>query len=100
MDKNLVDPDLFPGIRKTNANLYLGLSEPPDWLLDLGLPPVVEAEHDGEGTGRQHLLIDVVVQAVGCCQGKSVANLEGAAVSQVSQTTCCFKANDVGNLIG
>ena len=41
MDKNLVDPDLFPGIRKINATLYLGLSEPPDWFLVLGLLPVV-----------------------------------------------------------
>ena len=41
----------------------------------LGLPPVVEAKHNGEGGGRQHLLVVVVVQAVSCCQGKSVANL-------------------------
>ena len=44
-------------------------------VLLLGLPPVVEAKHDGEGAGGQHLLIVVVVQAVSCCQGKSVANL-------------------------
>ena len=48
---------------------------PPLWLL--GLPPVVEAKHDGEGAGGQQLLVVVVVQAVGCCQGKSVANLRG-----------------------
>ena len=46
---------------------------PPVWLL--GLPPVVEAKHDGEGAGGQHLLVVVVVQAVSRCQGKSVANL-------------------------
>ena len=39
--------------------------------------PVVDAEHDGEGAGGQQLLIVVVVQAVGRCQGKSVANLGG-----------------------
>ena len=49
------------------------LSQPPVWLLDL--PPVVETEHDGEGAGRQQLLVAVVIQAVGCSQGKSVANL-------------------------
>ena len=41
----------------------------------LGLPPVIDAKHDGEGGGGQHLLVVVVVQAVGRCQGKSVANL-------------------------
>ena len=49
------------------------LSQPPVWLL--GLPPVVETEHDGEGAGKQQLLVIVVVQAVGRRQGKSVANL-------------------------
>ena len=37
----------------------------------------MEANHDGEGASRQHLLVVVVVQAVSCCQGKSVANLRG-----------------------
>ena len=46
---------------------------PPFWLP--ALLPVVEAKHDGEGAGGQHLLVVVVVQAVSCCQGKSVANL-------------------------
>ena len=46
-------------------------------VLLLGLPPVVEAEHDGEGAGGQQLLVVVVVQTVSCCQGKSVANLGG-----------------------
>ena len=49
------------------------VSQPPVWLL--GLPPVMEAEHDGEGGGGQQLLVAVVVQAVGRRQGKSVANL-------------------------
>ena len=49
------------------------VSKSPVWLL--GLPPVMEAEHDGEGAGGQQLLVVVVVQAVGRCQGKSVANL-------------------------
>ena len=49
------------------------VSKSPVWLP--GLPPVMEAEHDGEGAGGQHLLVVVVVQAVSCCQGKSVANL-------------------------
>ena len=51
----------------------ISLSAPPVWLC--GLPPVVEAEHDGEGAGGQHLLVVVVVQAVSRCQGKAVANL-------------------------
>ena len=41
----------------------------------LGLPPVMEAEHDGEGASGQQLLVVVVIQAVGCRQCKSVANL-------------------------
>ena len=49
------------------------VSKSPVWLP--GLPPVMEAEHDGEGAGGQHLLVVVVVQAVGRCQGKSIANL-------------------------
>ena len=49
------------------------VSKSPVWLP--GLPPVMEAEHDGEGAGGQHLLVVVVVQTVSCCQGKSVANL-------------------------
>ena len=51
-------------------NLY---QPSPVWLL--GLLPVMEAKHDGEGAGGQNLLVVDVVQAVGCCQGKSVANL-------------------------
>ena len=49
------------------------VSKSPAWLL--GLPPVMEAEHDGEGAGGQQLLVVVIVQAVSSCQGKSVANL-------------------------
>ena len=54
------------------------VSQPPFWLLCL--PPVVEAEHDGEGAGRQQLpfvlvLLVLVVQTVSCCQHKSVPNL-------------------------
>ena len=49
------------------------VSKSPVWLPDL--PPVMEAEHDGEGAGGQQLLVVVVVQAVGRCQGKSIANL-------------------------
>ena len=51
---------------------------PPFWLL--GLPPVVEAKHDGEGAGGQHLLVVVVVQAVGRCQCKSVSNLRESKI--------------------
>ena len=40
-----------------------------------GLTPVVKTKHNGEGAGGQQLLVVVVVQAVGRCQGKSVANL-------------------------
>ena len=50
------------------------VSKSPVWLL--GLAPVVEAEHDGEGAGRQQFLVAVVIQAVSRCQGKSVANLK------------------------
>ena len=39
----------------------------------------MEAKHDGEGAGRQHLLVVVVEQAVGCCQNKSVPNLQKSA---------------------
>ena len=49
------------------------VSKSPVWLP--GLPPVMEAEHDGEGAGGQQLFVVVVVQAVGRCQGKSVPNL-------------------------
>ena len=51
-------------------------------VLLLGLPPVVEAEHDGEGAGGQQLLVVVVVEAVSCCYGKSVANLRKKNNSQ------------------
>ena len=56
----------------------LMVKQPPVWLL--GLPPVVEAQHDGEGAGRQQLLfvlvlLVLVIQAVSCCQCKSVPNL-------------------------
>ena len=57
------------------------VSQSPVWLL--GLPPVVEAEHDGEGAGGQHLLVVVVVQAVSCCQGKSVPNLFESVVKSI-----------------
>ena len=54
------------------------LNLPPVWLL--GLPPVVEAKHDGEGAGGQQLLLVLillvlVIQAVGCCQCESISNL-------------------------
>ena len=57
------------------------VSKSPVWLL--GLPPVVEAKHDGEGAGGQHLLVVVVVQAVSCCQGKSVPNLFESVVKSI-----------------
>ena len=53
----------------------------PVWLH--GLPPVVDAQHDGEGAGGQHLLVVVVVQAVRCCQGKSVPNLFDSVIQQI-----------------
>ena len=54
------------------------MSNSPVWLL--GLPPVMKAKHDGEGAGGQQLLFGLVllvlvIQAVSCRQGKSVANL-------------------------
>ena len=73
MHENLADPDLSPSRYRTNAKAVLLVLQLPVWLP--GLPPVVDAQHDGEGAGGQHLLVVVVVQAVSCCQGKSVANL-------------------------
>ena len=51
-------------------NLY---QPSPVWLL--GLLPVMEAKHDGEGAGGQNLLLVIIVQAVSSCQGKSVPDL-------------------------
>ena len=56
----------------------------------LGLPPVVEAEHDGEGAGGQQLLVVLVVQTVSCCQGKSVANLFDNDGHPTNQKVCCI----------
>ena len=65
------------------------MSKSPVWLR--GLPPFVEAVHDGEGAGGQQLLIVVVVEAVGCRQGKSVANLfdNGGHVTNQYATIVC-----------
>ena len=57
----------------------LMVKQPPVWLLGLP-PPVVEAEHDGEGAGGQQLpsvlvLLVLVIQAVSRGQCKSVPNL-------------------------
>ena len=54
----------------------LMVKQPPVWLLGLP-PPVVEAEHDGEGAGGQQLpfVLVLVIQAVGRSQCKSVPNL-------------------------
>ena len=56
----------------------LMVKQPPVWLL--GIPPVVEAKHDGEGAGGQQLpfvlvLLVLVIQAVSRGQCKSVPNL-------------------------
>ena len=76
------DPDLFPGIelsnvceQEANAIPQILMKQPPAWLR--GLPPVVEAEHDGEGAGGQQLpfVLVLVIQAVSCGQCKSVPNL-------------------------
>ena len=64
------------------------VSKSPVLLLDL--PPVVEAEHDGEGAGGQQLLVVVVVQTVSCCQGKSVANLFDNDGHPTNQKVCCI----------
>ena len=55
------------------SSVDLMVSKSPVWLP--GLPPVMEAEHDGEGAGRQQLLVVVlvvivvvnVIKAVGRC---------------------------------
>ena len=73
MDNDLVHPDLAPDAQ-TNADSDLMMTKSPVWLF--GLSSVLEAEHDGEGAGRQQLLVLIVVEAVGCCQGKSTANLK------------------------
>ena len=44
----------------------------------------MKAKHDGEGAGGQHLLVVVVVQAVSCCQGKSVPNLFESVIKSIS----------------
>ena len=62
-----------------------------------GLPPVMEAEHDGEGAGGQHLLVVVVVQAVGCCQNKSVPNLSEPANSAEFGSNNGFETNQFKN---
>ena len=66
----------------------LMVSKSPVWLL--GLPPVVEAEHDGEGAGGQQLLVVVVVQTVSRRQGKSVANLFDNDGHPTNQKVCCI----------
>ena len=72
MDKTLVDPNLSPD---TNRPIQiLPRQIPPVWIICL--LPIMKAKHDGEGAGRQQLLVVVVVQAVGCRQGKSVAYLK------------------------
>ena len=71
------------------------VSKSPVWLL--GLPPVMEAEHDGEGAGGQHLLVVIVVQAVGRCQGKSVPNLSEPAKSAEFRRNNGFETNQFKN---
>ena len=50
----------------------------------------MEAEHDGEGAGGQQLLVVVVVQTVGCCQGKSVPDLFDSDGHPLNQKLCCI----------
>ena len=64
------------------------VSKSPFWLL--GLPPVMEAEHDGEGAGGQQFLVVVIVQTVGRCQCKSVANLFDNDGHPTNQKVCCI----------
>ena len=61
MNKNLADFDSSPRAKHFKASC----EQSPIWLL--GLPPVMEAKHDGEGAGGQQLFFVVVVQAVGVC---------------------------------
>ena len=56
----------------------LMVKQPPIWFL--GIAPVVEAKHDGEGAGGQQLLfvlvlLVLVIQAVSRCQCEFVSNL-------------------------
>ena len=60
----------------------------------LGVPPIVKAEHDGEGAGGQHLFVGVVVQAVSCRQGKSVANLFDNDGHPTIHKVCCIALVD------
>ena len=83
----------------------LMVKQPPVWLLGLP-PPVVEAEHDGEGAGGQQLpsvlvLLVLVIQAVSRCQCKSVSNLgeKKTEVGDIIQVGCfCEKNRLVMNL--
>ena len=71
MNNNLAHSDVLPG-------KYFFQTLNGQWLRPSGLssvPPVVDAEHDGEGGGRNHLFLVVVEQAVGCRHSKSIANL-------------------------
>ena len=77
MDEDLVDPDLSPDSNRPIQILSRQIMTPA-WLI--GFPPVMETEHNGEGAGGQQLLFVIVllvlvIQAVGCRQCKSVANL-------------------------
>ena len=72
--------------------LGLMVKLPPVWLL--GLPPVVEAKHDGEGASGQQLLfvlllLALVIQAVGRRQCKSVSNL-GRKKTEVGKSLIYF----------
>ena len=71
------------------------VSKSPVWLP--GLPPVMEAEHDGEGAGGQHLLVVIVVQAVGRCQGKSVPNLSESGKTAEFQGNYDFETKQFMN---
>ena len=82
--------------------LDLMLKLPPLWLL--GLPPVVEAKHDGEGAGGQQLpsvlvLLVLIIQTVSRCQCKSVSNLgeKQTEVGEINQVGCFCEEKQVGD---
>ena len=72
---------------QTKMSLDLMVSKSPVGLL--GLPPVVETEHDGEGAGGQQLLVVVVVEAVSCRQSKSISNLRKKNPSSMHLQVSC-----------
>ena len=87
-ERPLWDLSAFCRLDKLILYLMVSNSKAPVWLLSF--PPVMKAKHDGEGAGRQQLLVVVVVQTVSRRQGKSVANLFDNDGHPTNQKVCCI----------